>query len=197
MISNSTALSKAASAHPPIYLLKFNNNNNDPTADDTDRHISVEQEDDMTLRQLRAYIQSTQNLKGELTLYHGSQKLTDLYIPIREVLSPGGTLVIQNDATAIVATGGFGAGGEATSNGRKQAVAQGGHATGGIFYVSGNSKGGSGTGGDAWGDYGAGGDGFGGNANNVHGKAKAGTAVSGDFHKQEAGRSIKEKLFKR
>ncbi|PWY79956.1 hypothetical protein BO83DRAFT_435017 [Aspergillus eucalypticola CBS 122712] len=166
-------------------------------ADDTDRHIKVEQGDDMTLRQLQAYIQSTQTLKGELTLYYGNKKLTNLYASIGEVLKPGDTLVIHNNTKAIVATGGFGMGGEATSNSKKQAVAHGGHATGGIFYPSGNSKGGSGTGGNAWGDFGAGGDGFGGGANNVDGKATAGIAVSGNFHKHEENRSMKERLLRR
>lgn len=195
MRSNSTASSKAASADS---LSSYSSsNNNVPTADDTDRHVKVEQEDDMTLRQLQAYIQTTQKLMGELTLYYGNKKLTNLFVPIGEVLRPGDTLVIQNNTKAIVATGGFGMGGEATSNSRKQAIAQGGHATGGMFYPSGRSKGGSGTGGDAWGDYGAGGDGFGGGANNVDGKARAGLAVSGNFHKQEESRSMKERLFRR
>ncbi|PYH33398.1 uncharacterized protein BO87DRAFT_427036 [Aspergillus neoniger CBS 115656] len=159
--------------------------------------VEVEQMDDMTLRQLQAYIQSTQRLRGELILYHNHKKLTNLYAPIGEVLKPGDTLVIQNNTKAIVATGGFGMGGEAESNSSKQAVALGGHATGGMFYPSGNSKAGSGTGGDAWGDSGAGGDGFGGNANNVHGSVRAGLAVSGNFHKHEEHRSMKERLFRR
>ncbi|BCR94415.1 uncharacterized protein AKAW2_11462S [Aspergillus luchuensis] len=166
-------------------------------ADANDRDVKVKQEDDMTLRQLQAYIQTTQKLIGELTLYYNNKKLTNLYAPIGEVLKPGDTLVIHNNTKAIVATGGFGMGGEAKSNSSNQAVAHGGHATGGMFYPSGKPKAGSGTGGDAWGDYGAGGDGFGGNANNVHGSVKAGLAVSGNFHKHEEHRSMKERLFRR
>ncbi|PYH66430.1 uncharacterized protein BO88DRAFT_469436 [Aspergillus vadensis CBS 113365] len=193
-----TCVIKGGKCKFPIWSFKFHDNNNkDPTADSSDRDVKVKQEDDMTLRQLQAYIQTTQSLKGELTLYHNHKKLTNLYAPIGEVLKPGDTLVILNNTKAIVATGGFGMGGEAESNSSKQAVAHGGHATGGMFYPSGRSKGGSGTGGDAWGDYGAGGDGFGGGANNVHGKATAGLAVSGNFHKQEESRSMKERLFRR